>query len=94
MAKASQLTLDLKEIIITVSGKEPHKIFNDVRKSGERRYKFCGIFNLTVEQIETIKSTISTKYLDSQFELKNMPNHGGGCSCCGDYFNGLTVLVK
>jgi hypothetical protein len=94
MAKASQLTLDLKAIVTTVAGKKPNEVFNDKRKSGDRRYKFSGIFNLSVEQMETIKKTISTQHPDSQFDLVNMSNHGGGCSCCGGYYNGLTVFVK
>jgi|688.fasta_scaffold226377_4 hypothetical protein len=71
MTTSLQLTLDLKEIVVKVTGKEPRRVFNDKRKTFERRYKFAGIFDVKPKHVKKISKKISKKYPDLQFVVKS-----------------------
>ena len=90
--KTMPLTTDLKNIITTVTHTKPRCIFNDKRKSFERRYKFSGIYGVSANDIREINKCISEKYPEFQFVIQNSDKvHATYGS--GQFFSGLSVKV-
>ena len=92
MSTPSQLTTDLKAIVVKVTEKTPRHVFNDKRKSFERRYKFSGVFDVSPKKVRKIAKKISKKYPDLQFVVINASINSARPSYAQQY-NGLTVKV-
>jgi hypothetical protein len=92
---ASQLTVDLKEIVTKVTGQTAHKVFNDKRKSFERRLKFSGVLDVSPKKVRKIAKKISKKYPDLQFVVKSdyvIPSKSS-YEHSMQHYKGLTVKV-
>ncbi len=86
------ITADLKEIVQRVARQPVRQIFNDKRKTFERRYKFAGIRDLSPRQVATIAREISVKHPTEKFQVISMDTTKGKWPHNG-YFDGLIVKV-
>jgi hypothetical protein len=90
MAKM-QLTVDVVEVVKKVTGLTSLFMFNDKRKTFERRYKMVGIRNLSNKQIAKIQSKLTKRHPTKQFLVNNPDSNDSGSR--DGFFNGLTVKV-
>lgn len=87
------LTADVKKVVAKVTGIDlTNRVFNDKRKSFERRYKFAGVRGLTDKQIKKIHKKISKKHPEFQFVVSNMTYDVARPSYAQAY-RGLTIKV-
>lgn len=87
-----QMTIDVKKVVTKVTGKELGTVFNDKRKSFERRYKFKGLMDVSPKQIRKIHKKISKKYPEHQFVVKNATVNPGEQRWVTQW-KGLTISV-
>jgi hypothetical protein len=90
MAKRMALTADVVKIVAKVTGMQTRFLFNDKRKSFERRYKLSGVRGVSGKQLLKIQKKLTKRYPDKQFVVQDAPKVRGGYP---HTFTGLTVKV-
>ncbi len=85
------LTKDLINIIKDVTGQKHHTMFNEKRKTFERRIKFAGVRDVTDNQLSEIALRIGQLHPDKTLAI--IDNTYGQANQRNGYFSGLVVRV-
>lgn len=93
MAKL-QLTADVKALVQKETKNSPRFVYNDRRKTFQRRYKLQGVGSVTAKQATRISAGLNAKYPELQFVVENLKDDRRMYRIGGKYqFGSVTVKV-